>query len=170
MAGKNVRSYLEIGSWSGESIRLAATILPKKSRIVSVDKPFKKTKETYLKQAMEDLHRSGYDTHLFLGDSTNAEIVAKVRALGPFDAVFIDGDHRLSYVKSDWLNYGNIGRLVAFHDIARDIPADDYGGPHEVASFWNEFKIDHKHVEFISEATRLCLNGKAAYGIGVIFN
>src|SRR5262245_41577523 len=94
-------SYLEIGSWSGESIRLAASVLPSGSRIVSVDKPFKKTKEMYLRQAMQDLRRAGHDTHLFLGDSADPSIIAAVRKLGPFDVVFIDGDHTVPMVKSD---------------------------------------------------------------------
>src|SRR5262245_58435624 len=87
---EKVRSYLEIGSWTGQSIKGVASILPKGARIVSVDKPFKETKAIALRQTMQELKQSGYDTHLFLGDSADAKIIAAVRSLGPFDAVFID--------------------------------------------------------------------------------
>jgi predicted O-methyltransferase YrrM len=172
MKSENVRSYLEIGSWTGKSIQLAATVLPKGSRIVSVDKPFKETKGIALRKVMEDLRLAGYDTHLIVGDSTDPTNVSKARALGPFDIVFIDGNHTTPYVTSDWENYGIMGRLVAFHDITRDIPGpipgDDYNRACQVASFWSKLKNNYKHVEFISERTRARTD--VAYGIGVIFN
>ena len=169
MVAENVRSYLEIGSFSGGSIELAAAVLPKNSRIVSVDKPWKSTKEYRLRQLMNRLKQEGYDSHLIIGDSADPKTISAARKLGPFDVVFIDGDHRLSYVKSDWENYGAMARIVGFHDIGRDMPKDEHGGPHEVASFWNQFKLDRRHAEFISERTRLGTK-KGAYGIGVVWN
>ncbi len=166
---EKVKSYLEIGSFSGGSIELVALALLKGSRIVSIDKPWKSTKEAKLRQVMRMLERDGYDTHLIIGDSTDAKIIEAAYAFGPYDAVFIDGDHRLPYVKSDWKNYGAIARIVGFHDIARDMPKDQHGGPHEVRSFWNEVKIDYRHVEFISDKTLARTDTKAAYGIGVIW-
>jgi predicted O-methyltransferase YrrM len=167
LKAEDVRSYLEIGSWTGQSIKAVAEILPKGSRIVSVDMPFKETKGIALRKMMEDLKRAGYDTHLFLGDSGDVNIARQVRALGPFDAVFIDGDHRFPYVKSDWENYGTLGRLVGFHDIARDMPKDQHGGPHQAHSFWNGFKNGYRHVEFISDKTRA--RSDTALGIGVVW-
>jgi predicted O-methyltransferase YrrM len=164
---ENVGSYLEIGSWTGQSIKGVATILPKGSRIVSVDKPFKETKGVALRLMMSDLNRAGYDTHLFLADSTDPTTIAKVKPLGPFDAVFIDGDHRFDYVKSDWEHYGPLGRIVGFHDIARDMPQDAQGGPHQAHTFWNGIKNGYKHIEIISENTRK--RSDTALGIGVLW-
>jgi Methyltransferase domain len=167
---ENVRSYLEIGSFSGGSIELVATYLPKGSRIVVVDKPWNSTKAARLHGVLKRLKQEGYDTHLIAGDSTDPKVISAANKLGPYDAVFIDGDHRFSYVKNDWLNYGAMGRIIGFHDVARDLPQNQYGGPHEVASFWKSLKGDHVCAEFISDKTRARTDNKAAYGIGVIWN
>lgn len=167
---EGVSSYLEIGCWSGGSILAVASVLPRGARIVAVDKPFKQSKELYLRQVMNNLSKDGYDTRVFIGDSTDPKIVAAARKLGPYDAVFIDADHTLPYIKSDWENYGRMGRIVGFHDIARDMPKDKHGGPHEVASFWKDFKGGFRHAEFISERSKAAVKPAAAYGIGVVWN
>lgn len=169
LVDKKVRSYLEIGCWTGGTIRMIAEkVLPKRSRIVAIDKHFKPTKEIILKQALAELNRKGFDTHMLSGDSADPKIIEAARKLGPYDAVFIDGDHRLEYVKKDWDNYGSMGSIVGFHDIARDLPEDEHGGPHQVATFWQGFKNGHKHAEFISESSRAGLK-KGAFGIGVVW-
>lgn len=169
LVDEKVRSYLEIGCWSGGTIQMvAANVLPRGSRIVAVDKPFKPTKEFHLRQTINGLCAKGYDAKVFIGDSTDPKIIAAAQACGPYDAVFIDGDHRLEYVKSDWEHYGTMGRIVGFHDIARDLPADAQGGPHEVASFWRDFKNGYRHEEFISESSRTGAKG-GAFGIGVVW-
>ena len=172
LVAEKVRSYLEIGCWSGGTIQIiAANVLPPKSRIVAVDKPFKPTKESQLRQTINDLRfKKGFDAYVIIGDSADPKIMEAADTLGPYDAVFIDGDHRIEYVKSDWENYGKMGRIVGFHDIARDVPQDEHGGPHEVASFWKEFKIGRRYKEFISEASRTAAKPKGAFGIGVVWN
>lgn len=162
MQRENVRSYLEIGSFSGGSIETAAKYLPVGSRIVSVDKPFKQTKQERLKQILHALRERGYDTHLIIGDSTEARIVSDARKLGPYDALFIDGNHTLPFVKADWKNYGPMAKLVGFHDVAKDKP------PHGASAFWKDVKQKYRHVEFISEATLQRTDG--AFGIGVLWN
>lgn len=169
LRNKKIRSYLEIGCWSGGTIQIvAAKVLPKGSRIVAIDKPFKTTKEVLLRQTMSGLKQKGFDTHVFTGDSADPKIIEAARKLGPYDAVFIDGDHRLEYVKKDWENYGTMGSIVGFHDIARDLPEDEHGGPHQVATFWQEFKGGFTHAEFISESSRAGAK-KGAFGIGVVW-
>lgn len=171
MVAENVKSYLEIGAHSGGSIEVVATVLPKGSRIVAVDKPWKPTKEYLLRQVMGKLKQAGFDTHLIIGDSTDPKIVDVANKLGPYDVVFIDGDHRVPYIKKDWENYGVKSRIfTGFHDIARDMPKDQHGGPHEVASFWADFKKDYRNAEFISEKTKARTIPVAAYGIGVVWN
>ena len=171
LLAEKVRSYLEVGCWSGGTIQIiAANVLSPGARIVAVDKPFKPTKEAHLRQTINDLTRKGFDARVFIGDSTDPKIIAAAKERGPYDAVFIDGDHRIEYVKQDWENYGTMGRVVGFHDIARDVPADAQGGPHEVASFWKDFKQGRRHKEFISEASRTAAKPKGAFGIGVVWN
>jgi predicted O-methyltransferase YrrM len=161
MKNENVRSYLEIGSFSGGSIETAAQYLTVGSRIVSIDKPWKQTKQERLTSILNALKQRGYDTHLVVGDSTESRSIYKARKFGPYDAVFIDGNHTFPYVKSDWENYGSLGRIVGFHDIAKDKP------PHGASAFWNQLKSKYRHVEFISEATRARTDG--AFGIGVLW-
>jgi predicted O-methyltransferase YrrM len=166
MRAEKARSYLEIGSWKGGSLWLAAKALQRGSRIVSVDK----IAHPKLQLALRELKNLGYDTRLILGDSIDEKTIAAARALGPYDCVFIDGDHRLTHVTSDWENYGPMGRIVGFHDIARDMPADRWGGPHQVSTFWKQFdKSKFRHEEIISDVTRARTDNKAVYGIGVIW-
>src|SRR5499426_1418027 len=87
--GQNVRSFLEIGSKNGGTFWRISNLLPKGSRVVSVDLPqgdtsFKDTQRN-LEQCVSALADLGYDAYLFLGDSTNSDIIEKVKQLGPFD-------------------------------------------------------------------------------------
>jgi len=103
----------------------------------------------------------GFDVQVILGDSTAPDVIAAARALGPYDAVFIDGNHTLEYVAQDWMNYAPLARLVAFHDIAWKRRAA--GAKIDVPEFWNWIKPRFKHVEFRSCPTG-CNNG-----IGVLW-
>lgn len=158
---ENVRSYLEIGSFSGGSIEIIAQYLPVGSRIVSVDLPSKHTKQIRLSEVLDGLKQRDYDTRLFVGDSTDPRMIRKANKFGPYDAVFIDGNHTLPYVTSDWKYYGAMGRIVGFHDIAKDKP------PHGASALWQQLKKQFRHVEFISEKTLMRTDG--AFGIGVIW-
>lgn len=157
---ENVRSYLEIGSKFGGSLWLIANALPKGSRIVSVDLPHGDTsfKENlpHLQECVKKLRDNGYDSHLIVGDSTAPEIVEQVYKLGPYDAVFIDANHTTPYILKDWQNYGKVGKLIAFHDIAflREQGLDPGKKPIQVSQFWNEIKTKYRHVEFRHEAIR----------------
>jgi predicted O-methyltransferase YrrM len=168
MLAEKARSYLEIGSWKGGSLGLASRVLPRGSRIVSVDH----SGHEKLKRTLRDLMLGGYKTHLILGDSMDPKIIAAARALGPYDVVFIDANHSTKYVTSDWKNYGQMGKLIGFHDIARDMPGDPerHWEPCEVHSFWNQLdKSKYKHTEIVSEQSRTRTDSKAVYGIGVVW-
>jgi len=176
MRVENVRSYLEIGSKNGGSLWRMAKKLDKGSRIVSVDLPhgdtsFKVTLPN-LEACVKQLKSEGYDAHLIVGDSTAPDVVEKVRALGPFDCVFIDGNHTRPYIEKDFANYGPMSRIVAFHDISyhRDV-TNTKKLPIDAPKFWNDIKNNYRHVEIRREAWRnegghrCCDNG-----IGVLWN
>lgn len=162
---EKVTRYLEIGSKFGGSLWKIATELPRGSRIVSVDLPrgdtsFKDS-EPALRACIDRLRSRGYDSHLILGDSTDKRTVEAVRALGPYDAVFIDACHILKYIWADWHNYGPMAPIVAFHDIGwkqRPLPGKK---PIEVPIVWEELKKTHRHQEFC-----LCERDN---GIGVLW-
>lgn len=167
-AKEGVKSYLEIGSKFGGSLKKIAEALPIGSRIVSVDMP-KGTKawpesSAALTAVCKDLRAKGYDARVIWGNSQDQKIVDEVRALGPFDAIMLDADHRLPGVTSDWNNYGPMSRsIVAFHDIAWRRAAEWEGTRIDVPQFWNDLKLKYRHQEF-----KFCPTGKNN-GIGVLW-
>lgn len=161
---EQVTSYLEIGSKHGGTVWRMANNLPAGSRVVSVDLPHGdgsfKHSQPNLEACIAELKKRKYDAHLFLGDSTDALIIAQVRNLSPYDLVFIDANHTEPYVWQDWKNYGPMARMVAFHDIAW--VARDYKKlPIEVRNVWDQIKQAYEHVEI-----KLCPRDN---GIGILW-
>jgi len=164
---EGVRSYLEVGCKHGGSFWRMSTNLPKGSRVVAVDLPhgdhsFKNTLPN-LTECVDRLKGKGYDAHMIIGDSTSEEVIEKVRALGPFDLAFIDGNHTYPFVKKDWENYGPMSKRIAFHDISfyREGGQHPDKMPIDAPRFWKEIKDDYRNVEFRRE--------KTDNGIGVIW-
>ena len=158
---ENVRSYLEIGSQYGASLWSAAKVLPKGSRLVSVDMPQNPQTSGSLGECVTELNKLGFDAHLYLADSTIGHIIDQVSDWGPFDCVFIDGNHTLPGVTKDWQNYGPMARMVAFHDIVWDRPVRPGRLPIEVSHLWRELKKKYRHEEFIAPGSEK--------GIGVLW-
>lgn len=157
---RGVTSYLEIGSREGDTFYDVVSSLPKGSRAVAVDLPGgmwgKSTTGKQLMKAIAELARRGYKVAYMLGDSTSARMVASVRAMQPFDAVLIDGDHRYEGAKTDWLNYGPMADIVAFHDIVGHGQAEKvHGNVVEVPRLWAEIKEQERTVEFIAPDSKM---------------
>ncbi len=165
LKSKKVRSYLEVGARHGDTFFEVMSKLPRGSRGVAVDLPNGawgvKSSDASLDRAAADLKSAGYDIEVIYGDSRSAETIASVERLGPFDAIFIDGDHRLPGVTADWTNYGRMAPIVAFHDIdGRGIRRKRTGDPVEVPILWDEIKSTEKIKEFIG--------AERGMGIGVV--
>lgn len=144
-------SMLEIGSRYGASLMWFAANMMAGSRVVSIDImqcPDVKEHITgdWLREVCQELSGK-HDVHLLEGNSHDSEIVERARSLGPYDFIFIDGDHSAEGVRADWENYGHMGKVVAFHDIA--LP--------DVAPLWMEIIKKRRTVDFIQ-----------VYGIGVV--
>ena len=159
------QSILEIGSRYGDVLRLMSRQM-KSGRVVAVDLPnifpWGEDSEADLKANVEEMRKEGFDVHLFLADSTAPETVADVHDLGPFDLVFIDGDHRYEGVRLDWLNYGPLGRTVVFHDIVKPKPNErqELG----VWKLWQEITaadpVPYKFLPIVGENSKM--------GLGVV--
>jgi len=171
---EGVTSYLEIGSKFGGSLWQVATALPKGSRIVSVDLPSGTKAWTASRSSLgaciEELNRIGYDAQVIWGNSMDPAIIEQVRERGPYDAMLIDADHRWDRtnpapngVQADFLNYGPMGRIVAFHDLAWRRAPDWVGTRIDVPEFWASIKDDYRHEEII-----LCPT-KKNNGIGILW-
>lgn len=167
LKSENVRSYLEIGSKHGGSLWRIGSVLPRGSKIVSIDLPhgdqsFKVTKPN-LEACIIRLRKFGHDTHLHLGDSTAPEAIEFAKKHGPYDCIFIDANHTETFVRTDWENYRQIGRMIAFHDIGWIEPPDfpSHKMKIDVPKVWNEIKWYYRHVEFKHD--------KGHNGIGVLW-
>lgn len=166
LRSEKVGSYLEIGSKFGGSLWQASRGLKPGSRIVSVDLPHGrgwKESSGSLKACISELNAEGFDAQVIFGSSQDHAIIQKVGSLAPFDAVFIDGDHRLAGVSFDWTHYAPMGRIVAFHDIGWRRPPEWQGGRIDVPEFWDALKASHRHQEF-----KFCPTGRNN-GIGVLW-
>lgn len=152
------RSFLEIGSKYGGTLRRVAHGLPHGSRIVSVDL---NKNGPDLQRTIDTLNGEGYDAHLIAGDSTKTETVRQASELGPYDVLFIDGNHKLEYVRSDWESYGLMARMVGFHDIGWKRPSLDALHPIVVKELWDAIKGAYRHQEIVLHPV--------AYGIGVLW-
>ena len=164
---EKVTSYLEIGSRYGDSFYNIVSSLPPGSRAVAVDMVDGYWGRSDSRPALEanvaKLKEMGYNVQCFFGDSSSLSIRSLVNNCGPkFDCVFIDGDHRYEGLTLDWINYGPMGKLVAFHDIdGWDQFERRSGAIVEVPQVWNILKRHHRHVEFIGKHRGM--------GIGVLW-
>jgi cephalosporin hydroxylase len=162
----NVRRYLEIGARHGDTFHEVMSALPVGSFGVAVDLvagPWGTAKSVkHLRKACDALIDSGRRVQIVLGNSRSPQIIERIAAFAPFDAILIDGDHRYDEVKADWLNYSPMAPIIAFHDIAGEgeHTKDGKALPVEVPRLWNEIKGQFEHVEFIGENTTM--------GIGVL--
>lgn len=165
---ESITSYLEIGTARGDTFHEIVTHMPKGSKAVAVDYPEKSWglngSQNQLREVSKDLKKQGYDINIIWGNSQHNGVVENVTKHAPFDMVFIDGDHTYEGVKSDWENYGKLGRIVVFHDIADPGKANKRREVIEVKRFWDELKVNHKYVEFIDKTAKFPM------GIGVLWN
>jgi hypothetical protein len=159
----NVTSYLEVGARYGDTFSDAMLAMPIGSLGVVVDLPEAnwggKNSKEYLKEAATELMEKGYKIFVIFGDSTDDQVIEKVKHLGPFDACLIDGDHRYNGVKQDFENYGPLCKYVGFHDIVGNGLAHRNGVRVEVPRLWAEIKTKDSK-EFVEPGSKM--------GIGVL--
>lgn len=148
-------SILEIGSRLGHTLaRMASVCLPG-AKVRSIDKPNLECNLADLRRTIAVLNEAGFDADLFVGDSASPEAVAWAQREGPYDFLFIDGDHTYEGVKSDWDKYRRMAKRIGFHDI-NDPPLG-------VQQLWCEIKAQGYWTTQIIHRPQPDL-----YGIGIV--
>ncbi len=145
---EGVKSILEIGSCHGHTLLSMANATGGKGKVASIDAGHD---IDMLRATVDGLKAGGFDAHLFHGDSTTQEARAFAEKHGPYDFIFIDGDHSDEGARADWVRFGPLGKVVAFHDIAHP--------HHEVSKLWAEIKATHRTEECV----------RSMMGIGVVY-
>lgn len=172
MAIERVRSYLEIGLRVGATFRYVGSELPKLRTMVGIDLPAAVwgVNSADVLQAVAKIHasanalrRPGRQIEIILDDSTAIATVDLARSYGPFDMIFIDGDHSPQGVRADWAHYSPMARMVAFHDIdaANGRLAPERLATYGVPDLWREVKARFRHIEIIGS--------RRGMGIGVAY-
>lgn len=154
---ENVQRYLEIGCRYGGSLQYIAAGLPSGSVITAIDSGRgegggRSGQIESLQSCVKELSANGYCAEVFFGNSGDAVTQKFAAQRAPFDAIMIDADHSYDGVLSDWICYGWMARLVAFHDIACEI----YG----VQALWQKLKRRYAYHEYVAPGSNM--------GIGVI--
>jgi hypothetical protein len=87
-------------------------------------------------------------TRMIIGSSTDPEVQRKARESGPFDVVFIDGDHSYAGAKADWeFSKTLCPAMIALHDVG--VPAKHLRKGCHVDPLWAEIKATHQTDEKI---------------------
>lgn len=148
---ERVRSYLEIGAWTGKMVTVLHRLFQFEKVAVadigwtsSIGLPFEVPPET----------------ELFLGNSHSQQYRDWRESLGHIDLVMIDGDHSYKGVRLDFeINKLFPHRFLAFHDIAN--PHPQILGP---GQFWRE--LEGSKIEIIKPHVEIGLQ-TSTMGIGV---
>lgn len=141
------KSILEVGSCYGMTLAMLGMFAGSGARIRSVDLGILPAEageyagvdtSEGLNVHADYLRSNDIDVAIKYGNSHDPDVIQWAKDNGPYDFVFIDGDHTYHGVKADWEAYGPLGSVVAFHDIAHP----DCG----VKRLWNEIKLTEPYV------------------------
>lgn len=147
-----VRSYLEVGVWTGRLVTALHRIFAF-DLVAACDHGW--AEELGLSIALPP------ETRFFRGDSTSEGYVRWRRELGPVDLVLVDADHSYRGVRRDFeVNRRLPHRLLAFHDISGARPQT-----RGVRRFWQELDEGRK-LEILRPHLELGLD-RTTMGIGL---
>ena len=106
----DIRSYLEIGVWTGKLFLLLNRLFQ-----------FEKAAACDLGACRAHnlpFHLEGTNYPVFVGNSHSIDYKNWLARQGQFDLILIDGDHSYEGIRDDFaVNRDSAGRFIAFHDI-----------------------------------------------------
>jgi predicted O-methyltransferase YrrM len=164
------RFLLEIGSRRGGTLFQMARICTPDATIISIDLEL-----TWVRAKLhQHLGSSNQRIVCVRGNSRSPLTIARVKSElkgNQLDCLFIDGDHSLSGVTADFVNYAPLvrpGGIIAFHDIVPDhksrygFETENYTGG--VPHYWQEIRAEHHGIvnEFVEDPNQ------DGFGIGLI--
>lgn len=154
---EKVSRYLEIGLYRGTTFHAVAEVLPPDSNLVGIDLPGDVEDGPYQIDLACSSIRNSLDQKpvVIWGNSHNKDTKAAARSWGPYDMVFIDGDHTYDGTWQDWYDYGINCRIVVFHDIVSRHWSQG------CAKVWRELKTQYRHREIVGVCPDM--------GIGVLW-
>jgi hypothetical protein len=149
---EGVRSYLEIGVWTGRLVSALHRVF-RFDLVAACD-------HGWAEQLGFEI-RVPPETRIFRGDSGSEEFRRWRAELGQVDLVLIDADHRYHAVRRDFaINRAFPHRFLAFHDIRGARPQTA-----GVKRFWDELDEGFKH-EIVRPHQELGID-RSLMGIGV---
>ena len=165
-----MRSYLEIGARYGGSFERIMKALGVGSRGVAVDFPGgnfgDQESAPILMAAVARLRDRGIHADVIWGPSQAPEVIERVKAFAPFDAVMIDADHAYDAVLKDFNVYRQFAtKCVIVHDIAApDDLRSKTGKAVEVPRLWRDLQdgyFGQRFEEIIADGSNM--------GFGVVW-
>jgi predicted O-methyltransferase YrrM len=160
-------AVLEIGTARGGTLFCWCALSSPDATIISLDLPggihgggYPPWKLNFYRQ----FARPSQKIHFLRGDSHRQQMLDEVKKRLPpegLDFLFIDGDHTLAGVTSDYEMYSplvKLGGAIVFHDICVHRVEFDC----HVDVFWNKLKQGREHWEFVENPNQ------GQYGIGVV--
>jgi predicted O-methyltransferase YrrM len=161
------RAVLEIGTARGGTLFCWCALAAPDATILSLDLPggihgggYPPWKLSFYRHFAEPKQTM----HFLRGDSHKQEMFEEVKKrlpAGGLDFLFIDGDHTLSGVRSDYEMYSPLvkpGGAIVFHDICVHRVEFDC----HVDEFWDKLKQGREFWEFIEDPNQ------GQFGIGVV--
>ena len=157
---KGAGSFLEIGSRYGETLMRVAEVLKPGATIISIELPDagwgRSDSQPVLEKNIDILRERGFNAHVFFVDSHEQISVEIAKENGPYDAMFIDGDHSYGGALQDWQKYGSLAKIVGFHDVA-----SKWG----IGTLWPIISESQRYTEIVDKT----IQPDRRMGIGVIY-
>lgn len=167
-------SYLEIGSYAGESLYYLAQVFPPKSKFVLYDLGDNSIARNILLDVIPDMiAKYGHEIYLVTGDTLHADAVKSINSVhsSKFDFCFIDANHSFDFALNDYKKFSPLANITFLHDVSREtvertkIKHGVYKP--EVGHFWESLKacVDEKNWKEIKDTTGI----DKVRGFGIVF-